>query len=88
MAAMSLCGFSRDVRTSLHSRQTAHFSRSWLAMLRTLRFTSLDKRPARRLCDASGGGYGPLYFARRDIPVADPTMMVVGPGAWDLFFRK
>jgi hypothetical protein len=22
MAAMSLCGFSRDVRTSLHSRQT------------------------------------------------------------------
>jgi hypothetical protein len=51
MAAMSLCGFSRDVRTSLHSRQTGHFSRSWLAMLRTLRFTSLDKRPARRLCD-------------------------------------
>jgi hypothetical protein len=31
---------------------------------------------------------GPLYFARRDIPVAGSTVMVVGPGAWDLFFRK
>jgi hypothetical protein len=58
MAAMSLCGFSRDVRTSVQGQQTAHFSRSWLAMLRTLRFTSLDKRPARRLCDAVGGVYG------------------------------
>jgi hypothetical protein len=51
MAAMSLCGFSRDVRTSVQGQQTAHFSRSWLAMLRTLRFTSLDKRPVCWPCD-------------------------------------
>ena len=61
-----LAGESHGPRLgSLHGRQTAHFSRSWLA------------------CCARCA-----LLPSINAPPAGPTTVTIGPGAWDLFFRK